>query len=253
MKTLSFIGSGNVATHLAKAFFSKGYTIVEICSRTLANAQALAAKVGAKSITNLKMLEKADVYIIAVNDKAINSIVEAMPSTTALVLHTAASEAMHVLRKFDNYGVLYPLQTLHRDGSADMSTVPFLIEADREENLTIVADLAASLSSSIYNMDSAHRRKLHLAAVFAGNFVNSLLAFSKDIAGDDFLLMEPLVRNTVEKAFQAPHPKEVQTGPAIRGDVETINKHLSMLNDRPRLHEAYRLLSTIIIAMTNEQ
>ena len=246
MERLSFIGSGNVATHLALAFLAKGYTIAEIYSRTPAHAERLAAKTGAENLTDIKALGKADIYIIAVDDKAIPELADAMPLTSALVLHTAGSVDVNVLRKFDNYGVLYPLQSLHREHCADISAVPFLIEANTRDNLTRIAGLAGSISSIIRNVDSAQRRKIHLAAVFACNFVNALLAAACGIAADDFSLLEPLVCNTVEKAFRAKHPKDVQTGPALRGDITTINKHLDMLKAHPKLQETYSLLSKII-------
>jgi len=246
MKTLSFIGSGNVATHLAMVFFAKGYTIAEVYSRTLAHAERLAEKVGAQSLRDIKDLGAAAIYIIAVEDKAIPEVVAAMPATKGLVLHTAGSVEMQVLRKFDSYGVLYPLQSLHREQEEDMD-VPFLIEANTEENLAAVADLAGSLSPCVCDRTSEQRRKLHLAAVFACNFVNNMLASACDIAGDDFILLAALVCNTIDKAFHAPHPKEVQTGPALRGDTATMNKHLAMLNGKPEQQELYRLLSKIIM------
>jgi len=246
MERLSFIGSGNVATHLALALYAKGYTIAEVYSPTSAHAERLAKQIGAKSITDIKTLGKTDIYIIAVNDKAIYELVEAMPLTSALVLHTAGSVEMKALQKFPNHGVLYPLQTLHRERCVDMSAIPFLIEANTIDNLTRITDLAGSLSSTVRNISSEQRQKMHLAAVFACNFVNALLASARDIAGDDFALLAPLVRNTVEKAFQSNHPKEVQTGPALRGDITTMNKHLDMLKAHPKLQEAYSLLSKII-------
>jgi predicted short-subunit dehydrogenase-like oxidoreductase (DUF2520 family) len=246
MRKLSFIGSGNVATRLALAFSAKGYTIAEVYSRTLAHAECLAVKTGAKGVTNLKELSEADIYIIAIDDKAIPSVVETMLPTPALVLHTAGSVDMGVLNKFSNHGVLYPLQMLHRKHSIDMCSVPFLIEAATAENLTTVAKLADSLSSRVCNADSVQRRQLHLAAVYACNFVNALLASARNIAGDHFPLLEPLVRNMVEKAFQAHHPEEVQTGPALRGDVATMNRHIDMLNNHPALQEVYKLLSDLI-------
>ncbi|MCL2097915.1 MAG: DUF2520 domain-containing protein [Bacteroidales bacterium] len=247
MKTLSFIGSGNVATHLAKAFFAKGCSIAEIYSRTPAHAERLAIQVGAEALSDVKALGNADIYIMAVEDKAIPQLVAAMPPINALVLHTAGAVDLQLLEKFANHGVLYPLQSLHRERSIDMSAIPFLIEANTGENITIVSDLVGSLSSCIRYMDSVQRRQVHLAAVFASNFVNALLASSCDIAGKNFSLLEPLVRNTVEKAFQAQHPKEVQTGPALRGDEITMNRHLELLQGHHSLQEAYRLLSKLIL------
>ncbi|MFX5476883.1 NAD(P)-binding domain-containing protein, partial [Acinetobacter baumannii] len=70
-----FIGSGNVATVLAKRFYKNGFTIHEVYSRTEANAVELCNLVNAKPINNIEQLSKnADVYIICVSDKALVEI-----------------------------------------------------------------------------------------------------------------------------------------------------------------------------------
>ena len=58
--------------------------------------------------------------------------------------------------------------------------------------------------------------------------------------------MEPLVRETVNKAFSMGAEKAL-TGPARRGDKETINKHLNLLKDYNEEKEIYKLLTNYII------
>lgn len=243
METISFIGSGNVATHLAQAFFAQGHRIAGICSRNLEHAHRLAALVNAVATNDVKELEKADIYIIAVNDTVIEDIAKSMPNTSGLVLHTAGTVPMGVLQRFENNGVLYPLQSLHRDHDVNIESIPFFIEANIQKNLDIVRKLASSLSDNVRAANSATRAQLHLSAVFACNFVNALLAEAATIAGADFDVLQPLVQATVERAFAAGHPAEAQTGPARRGDMLTMEKHLQLLAKRPELQELYKLLS----------
>jgi predicted short-subunit dehydrogenase-like oxidoreductase (DUF2520 family) len=247
METISFIGSGHAATRLAKAFFACGYTVVDICSCTPAHAQQLAAQVNARPLHHINALHPADVYIIAVDDHAIPQVVQQLPVTRSLVLHTAGSVDMSVLQKFPNHGVLYPLQTLNRERETDFRTVLFFIEANIQKNCDIIRRLAKSLSENVKEFDSENRARLHLAAVFANNFVNSLLGVACDIAGAQFEYLKPLVEETVKKAFAAKHPAEVQTGPARRGDEISINKHLKSLSLYPEWQTIYRLLTENII------
>ncbi len=153
---------------------------------------------------------------------------------------------MGALGRFENYGVLYPLQAFRREHAADPASVPFFIEANIQKNLDMIRRLALSLSKNVREADSAARARLHLAAVFAGNFVNTMLAEAADIAGRDFDVLQPLVRETVARAFAAGHPREVQTGPASRGDTATIEKHLQLLAGQPALQEVYCLISKLI-------
>jgi predicted short-subunit dehydrogenase-like oxidoreductase (DUF2520 family) len=250
MNTISFIGSGHVATHFAKAFFACGYVVTDICSRTSEHARQLAVRVSAQAVHRISSLRPADVYIIAVDDHAIPQVVQQLPVTQSLVLHTAGSVNMSALQKFPNHGVLYPLQTLTRERETDLRAVPLFAEANVQRNYDIIRHLAESLSDNVQKLDSENRARLHLAAVFAGNFVNSLLGVACDIAGAQSKYLKPLVDETVKKAFAANHPTEVQTGPARRGDEITVNKHLNLLSLYPEWQTLYRLLTENIIKQT---
>ncbi|MDR2449121.1 MAG: DUF2520 domain-containing protein [Prevotellaceae bacterium] len=251
METISFIGSGHVATHLAKAFFACGHVVVDICSHTPGHAQQLAAQVNAHTAHHISSLRPADVYIIAVDDHAIPQVAQQLLPMQSLVLHTAGSVDLSALQKFPNHGVLYPLQTLNRERETDFRMVPFFIEANIRKNYNIINRLAKSLSGNVKELDSETRARLHLAAVFAGNFVNSLLGMACDIAGAQFEYLKPLVEETVKKAFAANHPAEVQTGPARRGDEVSINKHIKSLSLQPGWQTIYRLLTENIIKQSH--
>ena len=97
MNRVVMIGSGNVATSLALALKDK-CEIVQVYSRTLANAESLAERVGALATNDLKALvNNAQVYIISVKDDAIATVVDAIPDNGALWLHTSGSTSVSVL------------------------------------------------------------------------------------------------------------------------------------------------------------
>src|SRR5690606_18219747 len=94
-------------------------------------------------------------------------------------------------------------------------------------------ELAGSLSKRVFQCDSKQRLSLHTAAVFACNFTNHFYAIAADILnkhGLDFDLIRPLILETAQKVMEN-QPKEVQTGPAVRNDIRTMEKHLALLHD----------------------
>ena len=147
----------------------------------------------------------------------------------------------------DSYGVLYPMQTFSKDADVDMTEVPFFIEGCNGDVTRAIRELASSLSHKVIEVSSANRVKLHIAAVFACNFTNYMWAQSADILesiGADFSVMHPLIKATLDKTLTM-SPHDGQTGPARRGDVDIIKKHLSMLSGVK--HKLYETLSTDIM------
>ena len=116
-------------------------------------------------------------------------------------------------------------------------------------------ELAQTISNKVYFIDSAKRKTLHLAAVFACNFPNYLYNIAQQLLAKqeiDFELLRPLILETAEKVQQS-LPADVQTGPAIRNDEITMRNHLQLLNDEPQLQQLYTLLSQGIIKLDTPQ
>ena len=76
MKNIVLIGSGNVATHLGLSLVNKGYTIKQVWSKQLKNADILAKKLNSTSTDELKNLKNADLYIVAVKDDALEAVLQ---------------------------------------------------------------------------------------------------------------------------------------------------------------------------------
>lgn len=245
------LGSGNVATHLGKAFFNAGHIILQVWSRDLRHAQVLADQLNAEAIDQQGKVDlQGDLYVVSVVDDAIVSVLERLPSLSAILIHTSGSTDMEVLSPYSrNYGVFYPLQTFSKAVDVDLSDTPILLEASNEAVLEKLKVLASSVSKDVQPCNSDQRIKLHIAAVFSCNFTNHLYAIAQKIVEEsnlNFDLIRPLILETARKVMDE-LPSEVQTGPAVREDQLTMDRHRQKLIDHPNWLSIYNLLSSDII------
>lgn len=244
------IGSGNVATHLAKALQAKGVQIAQVWSYHDINAIALAQAVDAQAIQNLEEIDQtADVCLISVKDDAIEGIAKQLTGFKGLIAHTSGAVSIEVLKASEaGYGVFYPLQTFSKDKALNFAEVPLCLEANNETSLALLTQLAEKISHRVVEVNSEKRKVLHLAAVFACNFTNHLYALAEEVLTAnalDFDILRPLINETAAKVQEA-LPLAVQTGPAIRNDEQTLKKHEELLKQQPQLLEIYKTLSNSI-------
>lgn len=253
---IAIIGAGNVATHLAKAFYSQGVQIDCIVSKRKKNARILAKLVDAISLSNMKKYKEwgeNDFVIIAVKDDAIDEVVESGLLKESNVLHTSGSYDSKKLQPYcKEYGAIYPFQTFRKTAVVDISEVPIFIEFSDELMLEEVKNLASELSEKVFELSSEARRKLHLSGVFINNFVYFILAKMKKYgAANDIEIkhLMPLLHQTIDNAMN--HEEDLQTGPALRGDKQTISDHLSLLEGDKILKKLYVTLSSMIYEESN--
>jgi len=244
------VGSGNVATHVALALHAAGIVVAQVWSKHFHNAENLAHKVQAKAIADFSELDKdADFCIISIKDDAIAETVKELASFKGILLHTAGAVSLDIFgSNSKNVGVLYPLQTFSVAKNVNFHSIPICIEATNEETLKSIRELAVKLSENVVEVSSEKRKILHLAAVFACNFTNHLYTLSSDLlrANDlSFDMIRPLILETAEKV-QLALPNQVQTGPAIRNDEQTLKNHEELLLKQPQLLNIYRTLSESI-------
>lgn len=245
------IGSGNVATHLGLALFKAHHQIKQVYSRSACNAKILADKLSAQAISNLTDIdEEAELYILSIKDDALESLVLSLPLLKGCVVHTAGSISIHVLSRFNQYGVFYPFQTFTKESETEFRSIPILVESNTEELSNRLYILGRKLSDTVIIADSYRRGQLHIAAVYACNFVNHMYRLAHEVMQENnlpFDLLHPLIAETSSKALRMT-PSQAQTGPAARKDQKIIRKHLTALGNNNELQEIYKLLSESIIA-----
>ena len=249
---ITIIGSGNVGSALAKRCYACGHRILQVFSREIEKATALAALVEATPCQKLKdILPGADVYLLAVRDDAIAEVATTLKIDNIILAHTSGTTSIAVFEgKQPNYGVFYPLQTFSANIAPDFEELPICVAGNNEKTLEVLSALAKSICPNVHTITEAQRQSLHVAAVFVNNFSNYLFTVGQNICEQenlDFDMLKPLIRQTVRK-IELAAPNNVQTGPAARGDEGTIAAHLNWLNAHsPQYSELYKLLTTSIL------
>ncbi|MDR0510459.1 MAG: DUF2520 domain-containing protein [Rikenellaceae bacterium] len=247
MEHVIIIGSGNVAEALTKALAeSPIYELTQIVARNEERGRQLADMAGCGFTSDWAETDRADIYIIAVADRAIAEASGRIDFGDGVVAHTAGGLNVNVLdQKIEHRAVLYPLQTFSAGREVDLSQVPLFVEGSTQRATDTVTALAQRLSRNVRYASSAQRAHAHLAAVFASNFTNYMYIVAEQVlanSGMEFELLAPLIEECAAKAVACGSPRLSQTGPAMRGDIVTQNNHRAMLSDA-RLREIYITLS----------
>lgn len=248
-----FIGAGNLATHLAQALQKAGFEIVQVFSRTEESSKTLAGKLNTNYTSDIKALFKtADIYFVALKDSAVKEVLSQTELHNKLLVHTSGSLPLSALKDYSkNYGVLYPLQTFSKTTEVEFREIPVFIEASNPDIENELIQIAKTISSRVSCLNSEKRKSLHIAAVFACNFVNYFYTMAADYldkSGISFDVLHPLIIETARKATEMP-PIHAQTGPAVRFDENIINDHLERLKNYPELNELYNSISRRIFEL----
>jgi len=244
------IGSGNVAAVLGRKLKAAGHTIVQLYSRNASAASELAYELDSESTNYKSMIQKnADLYIIAVDDRSIDDVADDLRVPGKIVVHTAASVPMDILKNVsEHYGVLYPLKSLSKD-IATITEIPLFVDGNDDYTKGRLQSLAASISKEQVGVAADDdRAKLHVAAVVVNNFTNHLYQLAEEYCrkeGLDFKLLQPLIEETALR-LRDHSPAQSLTGPAIRHDKQTIEKHLEILHTHPKLRNIYLMMTESI-------
>jgi len=248
---ISFAGAGKVAEALSGELFHAGYRIDLMVSRSEQTGRPLAASRKAEWSSELIFPDSTKVIIVSVPDHSLKDVlcsIRCNPDT--VVAHTAGSFGLDIFPvHLKHRGIFYPLQTFSKNRKVNFTDLPILLEVSDEESAEVLKSLADSLYGKVYFVDVSQRMMLHLAAVFVCNFTNHLFTEGQEIAAKadfPFEILVPLIKETVAKAIEA-GPGNSQTGPAVRHDNNTIEKHLDLLSFSPELQKVYEVITNSII------
>ena len=252
IQSVSFLGAGNVATNLAKSFYSQGIVIDHIYSNTYENAVALALLVKASPTNDIASLNlKSDLVIVALKDDVILSVLEKATLNNCLLVHTSGSFTTESLLHFSKrVGCFYPFQTFRKELETDLSEIHFFVEANNEEDELSIIDLAQKFSNKVIKMNSNERKSLHIAGVGLNNFTHYLLSITKGYCEENNLKAEyltNLLTQTVNNSFYLDGALTMQTGPARRGDIQIIKEHIDRLENSPKYQKIYKTISQLIL------
>jgi len=249
---IAIIGAGNVATHLGLALLKAGQPLHCIYNRGEEKGRELSSLLGIQYINDLTLLDQYDLIILAISDDAIEPIANLLKGHSALVVHTSGTIPLSTLAVIGtNIGVFYPLQTFSKQHAVDFSNIPICVYSTDENYYQQLYSLAGKLTNSVHVINDDQRRKIHIAAVLVNNFSNYLYTRAFDFLTENHLpveLLKPLIVETALKVNNIP-PFEAQTGPAKRGDMETITKHLELIRNDNELSELYKMITRRILSI----
>ncbi len=255
IKKIVILGAGNLAWHFVDKISKTDINIMQVFSITHKSAKKLADKYKLPYTDNPEDISAdADIYLFMLSDTGLRELSEKFPHKNKTMVHTSGSLPMDIFKnKTNNYGVLYPYQTFRKEIEMDFSKIPMCIEASDSKTEKELSDFAETLNCKYYFFDSEKRKILHIAAVFACNFMNHSIHLGETILKNnniDEKLLNPLLEQSFKNILNF-SAKNTQTGPAVRNDNIIINKHIEILKNNSTLQEVYKILSKSIIEINN--
>jgi predicted short-subunit dehydrogenase-like oxidoreductase (DUF2520 family) len=249
------IGAGNVASVLGRKISQAGHEIVQVVGRNAERVTDLAAELKSKATIVLSEIDsQADIYIISIADQAVKEAASYLNVNNGIVVHTAAGVSKEVLASIsENYGVLYPLQTLRKEMSV-IPKIPVILDGSNVFTIETLWTFATGWADSVSFADDEERLRLHVAAVVVSNFPNHLFALAEEYCeknGLKFNRLMPLIEETISRVKYGPVFR-LQTGPAVRSDFVTIARHQQVLEMEPGLLKVYNLLTDSIVSFYSD-
>lgn len=220
MQSIRIIGPGRAGTSLAAALSAHGWDVVGFLGRH-------------DDLTHAA--RGVDILVIATPDDVVAQVAATVaPRAGTVVLHLSGSLGLGVLAPHPRRAALHPLVPLPNAavGATRLASgVTFAVSGERVARL-----LAHSLGGRVVEVADADRAAYHAAACIAANHVVALLGQVERVAASAGLDLEaflPLTRAAVDDVA-ALGPRQALTGPAVRGDWDTLSRHLDALPARER-------------------
>jgi predicted short-subunit dehydrogenase-like oxidoreductase (DUF2520 family) len=242
MHSLGIAGGGRAAWAFGSAWRRIGQPIAGIWLRDESRSP-IAELLEAPRRDLTELADHADVLLIAVSDRAIGEVAAQIPETNAILFHASGS-----LTAVRGGFSLHPLRSLPPVGvPSDLRDALLVFEGNHRH---VAEEIAKNIGARFAAVDADEKALYHAAAVFGSNYVAAVLDIAErlmsragvgDARPDLVALAHSAIRN-----WSAQEGPQRFTGPAARGDRETISKHLAALSNDPQLKDIYELLAAVI-------
>ena len=266
MLRTGFIGAGTTGTALAVRLSQKEWPVLAVSSRTLSSAQKLAGLLPDCRVyhTAQEVVDAAELVFITTPDDVIGQVCgEAQWREGQSVVHCSGAHSVDILEPARKAGAavgsFHPLQTF-ADVNQAVENLPgstFALEAE-EPLFSLLKELALLLNGNWVELKPGDKVLYHAAAVFACNYLVTLVKLAVDLwenfgvsSREATRALLPLLKGTINNIGNIGLPGCL-TGPVARGDLGTIQRHLTALEARnPSLLTMYSELGlhTIPIAL----
>jgi predicted short-subunit dehydrogenase-like oxidoreductase (DUF2520 family) len=248
--TFDIIGTGNTAWFMGTRLVAAGHTCMGVYGRNVERAAQLADALTTKVYPELTSIpDTSDCCIIAISDYAINEVVAQLYFNRTTLIHTAGAVGIDVLSRSANQtGVIWPVYSILKTDLPQHRSIPLVWESNNDAAQKTLLQLVNSISDITHETDSEKRKWLHLTAVLGNNFTNHLFSICEQLCSQQqvpFELLYPIIAQMAER-IHTQSPAMLQTGPARRNDVNTMQKQMDMLAANPLWQQVYKVLSASI-------
>lgn len=250
---VAIAGTGQAAWALGLGFLEAGIKVTQVWSRHAGKGNALARRLQAEHCMMSDSGDSAwegEVLLLAIADHSIaevSSLFKCLENQH--IIHCGATISIDVLSGHLRYGVFWPVMNLSQPREDLLREVPIMVESNNEALHEILTNWCIALHAHSIPATLTQRTKVHLAAVMTANFNNLLLHWGHSILkgqGSHNLLLPILQEQLFRFAEDSSDPLTRQSGPAYRGDLETMDKHLDLLQQDPEGQALYRSMSHLI-------
>ena len=240
------VGSGNVAESLAQVIAeAEGLELVQVFARNEERGRKIAEL--SHTEWSYSSLKEADLYLVSVSDNAVAEVAKSLQLPEgAVIAHTAGCCSIDALAPHTHRAVFYPFQTFSVGRKVDFTKGYIFLEGATEHALRTVEAVAHTLTLKVLPANTARRAVIHLSGVFACNFANAMYANAAEILAEEglpFDIVAPVIEETTAKVLASQNPAASQTGPARRGDTQTLDRHRKMLAKEPQKRDIYDKIS----------
>jgi predicted short-subunit dehydrogenase-like oxidoreductase (DUF2520 family) len=242
---LGIIGGGRAAWAFGATWRRIGWPIAGVSLRE-GSASPIASLLNVPQRTAAELANDADVLLLAISDRAIAGIAASLPESRAIVFHPSGS-----LTAVRGGFSLHPLRALPPAGEpSDLRDTLLVFEGNHRD---VAKEIVGAAGARFAEIAPEKKAAYHAAAVFGSNYVALMLELAQELISIDDIrddIRDDLVALAQSAIANWRTHDDAQrfTGPAARGDRETIERHLSALTDRPEIFAIYRLLADRILA-----
>lgn len=274
--TVAIVGAGSLATFLAVALDDAGFTITEIIARdkprSRRHARALAAKVGARTVTTPSAVREATLLWFCVPDREIhgaalalaghltprgaahtkNRVSNKVSSQVRFAFHSSGALLSRELEPLRKAGIavasVHPLMTFVAGAHPSLAGVPFAMEGDRAAT-QVARQIVRKLGAESFSLPAARKAAYHAWATLTSPLLLAFLVTLEEAAHAAGFTREdarrqslPIIRQTLAN-YSRLGPAPSFSGPLVRGDAETVARHLAALKKHPGAREVYVALA----------
>ncbi len=247
MKKIVVIGAGKVGTSLAFHLQRRGYPIAAVASRTENSLERAKKYLKAEFFTlePKEAVERGEIIFISTNDDAVSKVVEKVSEeggfkSGQFVYHLSGALSIDILKPAQDLGAfigsLHPMQTFPSI-EAGIKKIPGTVFGitGKEEVLKVAKELVKAVGGKAVEVKDEDKPLYHAAACIACNYLDALMyaafKFYERIGIEEreaWQAMKPLIQGTLDN-IEARGAVEALTGPIARGDVDTVRKHLQVI------------------------